>query len=178
MAMLKLMDNIENIKWFVVQIKPNSYELAKRNLERQGFETFTPKMKVTNKMNNKFITKETFVFPGYIFVSFNPFLSTWQKINNTYGVSKVLSFNKKPGEISTDLILQIKNRYNLSEIESKNDKLHHGDLLKIHAGPFVDFFAKVESVDKSNRIWLLIEYDGKLQRLKLKNNESLQYIKV
>ena len=27
-------------KWFIVRIKPNSYDLAVQNLERQGFETF------------------------------------------------------------------------------------------------------------------------------------------
>ena len=176
--MLGFMLNIKNIKWFVVQIKPNSYDLANRNLKRQGFETFIPKMKVTNKINNKFITKEENVFPGYIFVSFNPFLPLWQKINYTYGVSKVLSFNKKPAEISSDLILKIKNRYNLNDNLSTNDKLHPGDLLKIYSGPFVDFFAKVESVDKNNRIWVLLEYDGKMQRLKLKNNKNLQYKKL
>ena len=55
-------------KWFVVQIKPNSGDLAVRNLERQGFETFGPKMKITIRKNNKFFNKEVLVFPGYIFV--------------------------------------------------------------------------------------------------------------
>ena len=61
----------EDIKWFVVQIKPNSCNLASRNLERQGFETFIPKMSITNRKNNKFVAKDVCVFPGYIFVSFD-----------------------------------------------------------------------------------------------------------
>ena len=36
-------------KWYIVQIKSNSYDLAVRNLERQGFETFLPKNEVTIK---------------------------------------------------------------------------------------------------------------------------------
>lgn len=39
----------EGKKWFAVQIKPNSYNLAARNLHRQGFETFLPKMTITNR---------------------------------------------------------------------------------------------------------------------------------
>ena len=30
-------------KWFIAQIKPNSYNSAIQNLERQGFEIFLPK---------------------------------------------------------------------------------------------------------------------------------------
>ena len=45
-------------KWFVVQIKPKSYDLAYRNLERQGFEAFAPKMRITTKKENKFINKD------------------------------------------------------------------------------------------------------------------------
>ena len=49
-------------KWFVVQIKPNSYNLANRNLKRQEFETFFPKMMITKRIKNKFIIKEVYVF--------------------------------------------------------------------------------------------------------------------
>ena len=36
-------------KWFIAQIKPNSYHSAIQNLERQGFETFLPKMEITQR---------------------------------------------------------------------------------------------------------------------------------
>ena len=43
-------------KWFIAQIKPNSYRTALQNLERQGFETFLPKMEITQRKENKFIS--------------------------------------------------------------------------------------------------------------------------
>ena len=98
------MIQIEKKKWFVAQIKPNSYELANRNLIRQGFETFTAKMNITIRKNNKFLVQDTNLFPGYIFVSFDPNLVKWTKINSTYGISKIISFNRKPAEIDIDLI--------------------------------------------------------------------------
>ena len=96
--------------WCVAQIKPNSYDSAIQNLERQGFETFLPKMEITKRQKNKFIVKDVYVFPGYMFVCFDPRIITWTKINSTYGVSKILSFNNKPSEISSDLILELKTR--------------------------------------------------------------------
>ena len=73
-----------NRNWLVVQIKPNSYDLATRNLERQGFQTFLPKMKTTIRKEKKFIYKYTFVFPGYIFVCVASENSHWSKIKSTY----------------------------------------------------------------------------------------------
>lgn len=171
------MSKLKIKKWLVVQVKPNSYDMANRNLQRQGFETFIPKMKVTNKINNKFVTNFNYVFPGYIFVSFNQYLLKWQKINSTYGVNRVLTFNNRPEEISSELILQIKINYNLNDIHSHSDNLNDGDLIKFYSGPFTDFLAKVEKVDKKNRVWLLLEYNNKIRRLKFNKSKDINYRK-
>ena len=164
-------------KWFIAQIKPNSYHSATQNLERQGFETFLPKMEITQRQKNKFVVKNVYVFPGYMFVSFDPHIITWTKINSTYGVSKILTFNKKPAEISFDLILAIKIRYEINSNPTQKEKLQKGDSIKFTKGPFTDLIAKVESVDEKNRIWILLEAMGGYQRLKLQNVEKNKYNK-
>ncbi len=165
-------------KWFIARIKPNSHKSATKNLERQGFETFLPKMEITQRQNNKFIVKNVDVFPGYMFVSFDPCIIAWTKINSTYGVSKILAFNNKPSEISSDLILELKTRYEINSNLKQKDKLKKGDSIKFYAGPFADLIAKVESVDENNRIWVLLEAMGGYQRLKLKSAEKIKYNKV
>ena len=165
-------------KWFIAQIKPNSYRSAIQNLERQGFETFLPKMKITQRQKDKFIDKNVYVFPGYMFVCFDPDVIIWTKINSTYGVSKILAFNKKPSEISSDLILELKIRYEINSNPTQNEKLQKGDSVKFYSGAFVDLIAKVESVDEKNRIWILLEAMGGYQRLKLQNVKKNQYNKV
>ena len=164
-------------KWFIAQIKPNSYDTAIQNLERQGFETFLPKMEITQRQKNKFLVKNVYVFPGYMFVCFKPHILSWTKINSTYGVSKILSFNKKPSEISSDLILELKKRYQIDSNPKQIDNLQKGDSIKFYAGPFVDLIAKVENVDKNNRIWVLLETMGGGHRLKLQNIEKNKYDK-
>ena len=165
-------------KWFIAQIKPNSYNSAIQNLERQGFETFLPKMKITQRQKNKFLVKNVYVFPGYMFVYFDPHILTWGKINSTYGVSKILAFNKKPSEISSDLILELKNRYEINSNLTQNEKLQKGDSIKFYAGPFVDLIAKIESVEENSRVWVLLEAMGGYQRLKLQNFEKNKYNKL
>ena len=110
-------------KWFIAQIKPNSYELAIRNLERQGFETFVPKMEITRRQKNTFHVKKVYVFPGYIFVCFDLHDIIWSKINSTYGVSKILTFHKIPSEIPSDLILELKTKYENNDNRKGIEKL-------------------------------------------------------
>ena len=164
-------------KWFIAQIKPNSYYITTQNLERQGFETFLPKMEITQKQKNKFVVKNVNVFPGYMFVCFDPFIISWNKINSTYGVSKILTFNKKPSEISSDLILELKTKYEINRNPMQKEKIQKGDSIKFNLGPFADLIAKVESVDENNRIWVILEAMGGYQRLKLQSVEKNKYNK-
>ena len=165
-------------KWFIAQVKPNSYNSAIQNLERQGFETFLPIMEITQRKKNKFIVKNDYVFPGYMFVCFGLHTLSWTKINSTYGVSKILAFNKKPSEVSSHLILELKRRYQINTNPTDKVNLQKGDSIKFYAGPFVDLIAKVESVDKNNRIWVLLESMDAKHRLKIKNVEKIKYNKV
>ena len=164
-------------KWFIAQIKQNSYLTAIQNLERQGFETFLPQMDIIQKQKNKFLVKKVFVFPGYMFVCFDPQIITWTKINSTYGVSKILAFNDKPSEISSELIFELKIRYEIKSNSSQKERLQIGDHIKFHGGVFTDLIAKVESVDNKNRIWVLLEGMGGYRRIKLQNIEKNNFNK-
>ena len=163
--------------WCVAQVKPYSYNSAIQNLERQGFETFLPKMETTQRQENKFLVKNVYVFPGYMFVCLDQNIITWTKINSTYGVSKILTFSNKPAEISSDLILELKNRYEINSKPTQKENLQKGDAIKFYSGPFTDLIAKVESVEEKNRIWILLEVMGGYQRLKLQNCEKNKYNK-
>ena len=165
-------------KWLVAQIKPNSYDLAVRNLERQGFETFLPKMKVTIRKENRFIYKEVYVFLGYMFVGVDAQSCNWTKINNTYGVSKLLVFNNKPSEIAHNLIMALKNRYEPKIAHSPKETFEKGDLIKFKRGPFLDLIARIENASDKSRIYVLLEVMGGYRKLKLNLNEKINFIKV
>ena len=164
-------------KWLVAQIKPHSHDLAIRNLERQGFETFLPKTKRTIKKENKFIFKDVLVFPGYIFVGVDPLDSGWTKINNTYGVLKLLVFNNKPSQIYNDVILALKNKYEENAYEIINENLKKGDNIKFNSGPFVDLIARIEALDDKNRIWVLLEAVGQYRKVKMKLDGKVDFTK-
>ena len=165
-------------KWLVAQIKPKSHDLAIRNLERQGFETFIPKIKVTKKKENKFINKVVLVLPGYAFIGIGLQDSSWTKINSTYGVSKLLSYNNKPSEIPFDLIVALKNRYEENVNPIINENLKKGDTIKFNNGPFAELVANIESVDPKKRIYVLLEVMGGRQKLEINLKEKINFIKI
>ena len=165
-------------KWLVAQIKPNSYDLAFRNLKRQGFATFLPKMKITTRKDERFIYKDVLVFPGYMFVGVDPQDFNWTRINSTYGVSKLLSYSDKPAEISRDLIITLKNRYQKDVHSSRKETLQKGDNIKFNSGPFVDLIAGIEALDGKNRIWVLLDFIGGSTKLELKYKGNTSYFKV
>lgn len=164
-------------KWFVVQIKPNSHDLAVRNLERQGFETFLPKMKTTIKKENKFIDKEVLLFLGYAFVGIDRHNANWSKINSTYGVLKLLGSNKKPSEVPVNLITTLKNRYG-NNVNPINKNLKRGDTIKFYNGPFADLVTKIENVDAHKRIYVLLEVMGGYRKLEINLKEKINFTKI
>jgi len=165
-------------KWLVVQIKPNSYDLASRNLARQGFEIFLPKIRATIRKGKKFVYKETFLFPGYIFVAFDSQNSNWSKINNTYGVSKIIAFNHKPSVISNDLIMAFKSRYDDHNGLYPKVTFQKGDSIKFNSGPFADLIAKIENISRNDRIYVLLEVLGSYKKLNINVKEKIYFHKV
>ena len=80
-------------KWYILQIKANSHHLAVKNLNQQGFETFLPTYNKTARKGSQFINATQPLFSGYMFVRFDKEKSKWHKVNNTYGVSRLVTFN-------------------------------------------------------------------------------------
>jgi transcriptional antiterminator RfaH len=72
--------------WFVAQLKPNGLTLACRNLDRQGFAAFVPKRveTVAGKSRHRPL------FPGYLFVQFDPARHGRQAVNSTRGITRLL----------------------------------------------------------------------------------------
>ena len=104
-------------EWFILQFKPNSHHQAARNLTNQGFDTFLPLYNFTSRKKNLFMNVTRPLFPGYMFVSFDRKNAMWSKINNTYGVSRLITFNNTLKSIPNSFINDLKiNSANLVDV--------------------------------------------------------------
>ena len=163
-------------KWFILQFKPNSHRVAERNLHRQGFESFLPLQKITSQKSNCYVTDLRPLFPGYMFVAFDPTSGPWKKINCTIGVSRLVSFGGHPSPVPFDLVSGLMLRCDTDGKLLPPNQLNKGDEVQLLTGPFANYIAKVETIDAKQRIWILMELMGRVTRISLSPDE-LQIVK-
>ena len=152
-------------EWFILQFKSNSHHQAAKNLNRQGFETFLPLHDTTSRKLSRFINTSQPLFPGYMFVRFDRAECEWHKINNTYGVSRLITFNSGLKSIPTKFIDSLMKRYDLLGKLLPMQKLKKGDQVTILKGPFANFIATVEKYEADQRIWILMDLMGRKTKI-------------
>ena len=160
-------------KWFILQFKPNSHRLAERNLHRQGFESFLPLHEVTKHKYNRYVSDLRPLFPGYMFVAFNPESGPWRQINCTAGVSKLVSFDYQAKPIPFELISGLKARCSSGGKLLPPNQLNKGDAVQLLVGPFEDYIAKVETIDADQRVWILMKVMGRVTRISVDSSQLL-----
>ena len=152
-------------EWFILQFKSNSHHLAAKNLNRQGFETFLPLHETTSRRLSRFINTSKPLFPGYMFIRFDKAESEWHKINSTYGVSRLITFNSHLKSIPTKFVDSLMKRYDLSGKLLPIKKLKEGDQVTVLKGPFANFIATVEKYEADQRIWILMDLMGRKTKI-------------
>ena len=146
--------------WYLIQFKPNSHRMAERNLQRQGFETFLPLQKITQRKASRFVNDTKPFFPGYMFVSVNSKLAPWRTINSTMGVSRLVSFDGKPKPLPPQLISGLMLRCDTASTMLLLNSFSRGDRVEILAAPFPNFIPTDYTIDHAQRIWVPMKLMG------------------
>jgi transcriptional antiterminator RfaH len=100
-----------------------------------------------------------------MFIKFDRAESKWNKINSTYGVSRLITFNSNLKSIPTIFVDQLKKRYDLSGKLIPIKKLKQGDHVTVLKGPFANFIATVEKYEADQRIWILMNLMGRKTKI-------------
>ena len=152
-------------EWFILQFKSNSHHLAAKNLTQQGFETFLPLHETTSRRLSRFINTSKPLFPGYMFIKFDRAESKWQKINSTYGVSRLITFNSNLKSVPTIFVDHLMKRYDLSGKLLPIKKLKKGNQVTVLNGPFTNFIATVEKYEADQRVSILMDLMGRKTKI-------------
>ena len=148
-------------RWYLVQVKPNGYRLAERNLLRQGFACFQPMARATERRGAHFRPVSRPLFPGYLFVAFDPARAPWRKINSTAGVARLLSLGNVPQEVPTGLVAELRARLDAEGHVILADNVQVGDRVEIQSGPFAGFLGEVARLAPEARAHLLVDLMGR-----------------
>lgn len=156
---------MEAEQWFLAQVKPNSAQIAKKNLDIQNFRTFLPLEEKTRLSYGKMITSASPLFPGYLFVALDTANGQWRQVNSTFGVSRILSIGKSPAAVPTQLVNQLMQRCDESGLLLPPKVLEPSDSVIITRGPFANFAAEVEKMAADSRVWVLMDLMGAKTRV-------------
>jgi transcriptional antiterminator RfaH len=152
-------------EWFILQFKPNAHHRATMNLNRQGFKTFLPLHDITLRKASRFTNNSRPLFPGYMFIKFDKTKPEWHKINNTFGVLRLVTFNSVLKATPTKFIDKLMSRCDLTGKIIPAGRLKKGDQVKVLRGPFANFVATVETYETDQRIWILMDLMGRKTKM-------------
>lgn len=148
--------------WFAVQLRPNMRLIAERNLLRQGYPCFSPTRLETIRRANRYKTDARPLFPGYLFVQFDPRRPGWQAINATRGVSRIVTGpGQAPQPLPPAFIAGLQSRCDDDGRFVQDLSLNVGDTVRVLAGPFAGMVSRIDRLEPQDRVNLLIRVMGR-----------------
>ena len=147
--------------WFVAETQPRKERIAEANLHRQSFTNLCPRFRSTRRHARRTESVLAPLFPGYVFVRFDPKRDPWRAINGTLGVKRLLTTDPyNPVPMPENVMKQILARCENGLMTRLVDALAPGAKVRIIDGPLADAVAEVVSLNAAGRVRVLLQILG------------------
>ena len=148
--------------WYVVSTKPNQENRATLNLRKQGFEVLLPMMQKKRRHARQIETVLRPLFPGYLFVEFDPDSTQWRSINGTFGVKALLTCKGRPQPIYSDFISSIRDLLNTEHVMTiPPEEYQPGQKVAVMDGPMQGHIATIVNADDHGRVRIMLSMMGR-----------------
>ena len=155
--------------WYVVATKPRQEVVAQEHLQRQGYATLLPTLRLRKRQRGKWqeVTEPT--FPGYVFVGLELGRDDMAPIRSTQGCRDLVRFGQQPAVVHEDIIkaLQMGNSTQGASGDGVKDPFSPGDVVMIEDGPFQGLSAIYCMNKGADRVQVLITLLGRAQHLNI-----------
>lgn len=112
------------------------------------------------------ISKQTPLFPGYLFVSVRTQANCWKAINATRDVSRLLITDPRmPVPLPHEFMAGLMARCDEHGLIGPPTDLDVGDTVRVVSGAFADTIAKIETLQDGERLQILMELMGQKARV-------------
>jgi len=147
--------------WYVVNTLPHQEIRAESNLLRQGFRAWLPSIMKSRKHARRIENVRAPIFPCYLFVKLDMEKEAWGKINNSFGVRKLLATGERPQVLASDFVETLRENIESDADYLKNDdRPKAGSKVRIVNGPFTESIAKVLMLMPGDRVRVLLDILG------------------
>ena len=162
--------------WYVVATKPRQEVVAQKHLQRQGYATLLPTLRLRKRQRGKWqeVTEPT--FPGYVFVGLELGRDDMAPIRSTQGCRDLVRFGQQPAVVHEDIIKALKLGHSAQEASADKVKepFSPGDLVRIEDGPFQGLNAIYCMNKGADRVQVLITLLGRSQHINIDIDKVLK----
>jgi transcriptional antiterminator RfaH len=98
------------LRWYLIHTKPSAEGLAQANLERQGYETYLPRLLQLRLWPSRERRLIVPLFPRYLFLRLNEGLQPLNPVRSTLGVAAVVRFGSCYTVVPDRVICELQSR--------------------------------------------------------------------
>jgi transcription elongation factor/antiterminator RfaH len=157
MAAVSVGNEIDDMRWYVVQAQPGAESRAAQHLERQGYPTFYPRYRKTIRHARERISTMAPLFPSYLFVGLDASRDRWRSVNGTRGVVRLLTQGDIPSPVPRGMVEALRERTNADGAIDWAP----GQVVRVAEGPFEDFVGTLTRLDGAGRVCVLLDILGR-----------------
>lgn len=158
-------DKAHDKRWYLVYAKPRQEELAKKNLDRQGYETYLPLIRQMRRRLGRRMAVTAPMFPRYLFLHLDRHADNWSPIRSTVGVVSIVRFGHEPAEVPENLIVQLKARDDPHGVQVLPlDEYQQGGRVRIVEGSLTGYEGIFVARSGRDRVVVLLEIMGQYAR--------------
>ena len=148
--------------WYVAQTLSRAEAIAERHLNRQGFQSFCPRFRKLRRHARRVDEVLTPLFPGYLFVRFDPQLDPWLSINSTIGVSRLVGPRANLPQAMPETAMEaLFERSEQGVVSRILPVFEPGQQARLVTGPFADQLVTIEALDAHDRVRVLLDILGR-----------------
>ena len=151
------------LRWFLVLTRPAGEQIAKTNLERQGYRVYYPRLLCPSLHRGRWIERVVALFPRYLFLQLDSATQSLAPVRSTLGVASLVRFGTEarvvPDAIIDDLIRRADPESGLHRL-ARARPFDRGARVSIIAGAFEGMNGVYERELGEERVVVLLKVLG------------------
>ncbi len=173
-------------RWYVATVKTNREFTAERELRRQGFRPWNPRVRERLVVRRKFSESVRHVvrpyFPNYMFICFDAERDVWSPIKSTKGITRLIAQGELLVPVRRGVIEALMEQsgeldFLIDErVEEVIRNFSVGDEVKVTDGPFSGFVGPISKMTSEKKIEVMLEVFGRSTKVVLSPDQAISAV--
>ena len=159
--------------WYLVYTKPRQESIAEENLQRQGFDIWLPRLRLSRRRRRRWVDVVEPLFPRYLFIRLQAGSDDFAPIRSTRGVSGLVRVGMNPAQVPDSVVQALRQTADPENglMNPEARRLARGDLVEVLEGPFEGLRGVFQLQSGNERVVILLDVLGRANRVKLSRHQ-------